>query len=317
MNLLPGTFCACDGNSSETLTEISSKISGDFYPVIEACTAVWYNTGSRKEKTAHSEGRDLHMAIKSKFKFITLIVVFVILATLMLSGCSVNKKSSLNDCSDIKEGSIELRKETLSGSLNLDIDLCIADFSVSYGDSFCVNYSIPEKLIPEVSISGNTLSINGQNDNFSINLGIDSIDDLKKLGKNGSGSSKIELVLPENTELNTISINIDMGNACLREISCSDISAFVDMGNITLDKISCENLLAEVDMGSIEIKNVACEAVEVAVDMGSADISGDFAKISAESSMGGIIINTTRPEEDIEFNLDVDMGEAIINGRHV
>ena len=70
-------------------------------------------------------------------------------------------------------------------------------------------------------------------------------------------------------------------------------------------------------MGSVEIKNVACEAVEVAVDMGSADISGDFAKISAESSMGGIKINTTRPEEDIEFNLDVDMGEAIINGRHV
>ena len=108
-----------------------------------------------------------------------------------------------------------------------------------------------------------------------------------------------------------------MGNACLSEISCTDFSASVDMGNITLDKISCENLHSEADMGSIEIKSVACEAVEVAVDMGSADISGDFAKISAKSSMGGITINTTRPEEDIEFNLAVDMGEAIINGRQV
>ena len=257
------------------------------------------------------------MTIKSKAKPISLFVVLVMLATLMLSGCSVTKKLSPNNCGEVKEGSIELNKEELSGSLSLDIDLCIADFSVSYGDAFCVNYSIPEKLIPEASISGNTLSINGQNDNFSINLGTDSIDDLQKLGKNSSGSSKIELVLPESTELNTISINIDMGNACLREISCTDFSAFVDMGNITLDKISCEKLHAEADMGSIEIKSVACEAVEVAVDMGNADISGDFAKISAESSMGGMTINTTRPEEDVEFNLDVGMGEAIINGRQV
>lgn len=93
---------------------------------------------------------------------------------------------------------------------------------------------------------------------------------------------------------------------------------YTHASNVTcLIKISCENLHAEADMGSIEIKGVACEAVEVAVDMGSADISGDFAKISAKSSMGGITINTTRPEEDIEFNLDVDMGEAIINGRQV
>lgn len=257
------------------------------------------------------------MTIKSKAKPISLFVVLVMLATLMLSGCNLTKKLSPNDCGEVKEGSIELNKEELSGSLSLDIDLCIANFSISYGDAFCVNYSIPEKLIPKAYISGNTLSITGQNDNSSINLGINGIDDLKKLGNSSSGSSMIELVLPENTELNTISINIDMGNACLSEISCTDFSASVDMGNITLDKISCENLHAEADMGSIEIKSVACEAVEVAVDMGSADISGDFAKISAESSMGGITINTTRPEEDIEFNLAVDMGEAIINGRQV
>lgn len=255
------------------------------------------------------------MTVKFKAKSISLIVVLVMLAALMLSGCSINKGASLDDYGEVKEGSIELNKEELSGSLNIDVDLSIADIEVSFGDAFRVNYSLPEKLIPEVSISGDTLSINGQNGNKAINLGIDNIDDLKKLGKNGSDSFKIELVLPENIELGKISISVDMGEVCLSEMTCSDFSASVDMGNITLDKISCDNLRAEADMGSVEIESVSCEAVEAAVDMGSADISGDFAKVSAECSMGGITISTDRPEEEVEINIDVNMGEAIINGR--
>lgn len=255
------------------------------------------------------------MTKKSKTKLISLFVVLTLIAMLMLCGCGITKKSSLDDYGEVKEGSIELNKDELSGSLNLDVDLRIADFSVSCGDAFCVKYTLPEKLIPEASLSGDTLSINGQNGNNSIDLGIDSIDDLKKLGNNGSDSFRIELVLPKNTELNNISINIDMGEVCLSEISCTEFSAFVDMGNITLDKTSCVNLHAETDMGSIEIENASCEAVKAVVDMGSADVSGDFAKISAKCSMGGITINTSRPEEDVEINLDVDMGEAVINGR--
>lgn len=263
----------------------------------------------------HSEGSEFHMTMKSRIKLISLIVIFAMLAALMLSGCSIGKGTSIDDYGEVKEGTIELKTEELNGSLELDIDLCIADFSVSYGDALCVNYSLPEKLIPEFAISGNKLSINGQNDNNPINLGIDNIDDLQKLGKNGADSFKIELVLPQDIELNKISINIDIGVVCLSEISCSEFSAFVDMGNITLDKISCENLHAEADMGNIEIENVVCESVEAVVDMGSADISGDFAKISVKCSMGGITINTDRPEEDVIINLDVDMGEAIINGK--
>ena len=265
----------------------------------------------------YSKGSEIRMTHKSKTQLISLIVIIVMLAALMLSGCSINGKPTLNSLGKVKEGSIELNKEALNGSLNLDIDLSIAEFSISYGDAFCVNYSIPEKLIPKASISGDTLSIGGQNDNDSINLGINNIDDLKKLGKNGSGSSRIELVLPEDTELNNISIDIDMGNARLSEIKCSDFSASVDMGNITLDRLSCDNLYAESNMGSVEIDGVVCETVEAHVDMGSADISGDFAKISVECSMGGTTINTTRPEEDVEIKLDVDMGTAIVNGKQV
>lgn len=91
------------------------------------------------------------------------------------------------------------------------------------GETFCVNYDIPEKLIPEVTLSKNELTVNRQNDDKSLNIG----PEIK--------TKKIEVVVPEEIDISKILVYLDMGNVKISDMECDEITATNDMGELKIN----------------------------------------------------------------------------------
>ncbi len=170
-------------------------------------------------------------------------------------------------------------KESFS---NVDIDLDLTDFRIEYGDHYGVAYEYPRDMEPKVYVKGDTLYVEQQG-NY-------------KLHGIRRKTFKLTLILPAGVSLNNVDIDVDMGNIEFGKLDCKNLYVEADMGNIELDKIHCESFTAKADMGNIEV-------------------DGDFDRVTAKCSMGNIEVTSPRSIDEIELDLDVDMGQKTFNGK--
>lgn len=290
------------------------------------------------------------MKISAKTKKITAALASL-LAIVSMSSCVIRAKINIEDMGPVKKGNFELKQEAVTDKLNVNVNLAVANFSIKRGNQFCVNYNIPQKLIPDVNVSGNTITIDGQEDARSKSLSIENIDDLWNIGEEGSDSFKVELVIPQDMEINDIDLSlrigvirlnainfndiaaeINLGDCILSDLTCSVMETDIDLGDVKLKEVTCtsvdvDNLLSDirlesvvcstvdvaVELGDVKITGIKCESINVDAESGDIDVSGDYAKINASAGLGDITINTDRPEKDVEIKVSVDLGKTKIN----
>ena len=183
----------------------------------------------------------------------------------------------------------------------LDIDVSIGDIKIVYGDKASVSYEYPEKLEPVVYWENEVLSVtekaNGRYDGNVFN-----------------DKYAVTITIPQNSDLQNVSLSADMGNIEFDDIAISgnfDVDA--DMGNVELTGISCEDFHADVDMGNIELKKINCKSIYVSADMGNIQVDGDFESIEGTCSMGNLEVVT--PNENAVIDVSTDMGNCTVNGK--
>lgn len=273
-------------------------------------------------------------ANKSK-KFMTAVTVLTAMVLMLsCSGCVARVKVNIDSLGPEKKGSIELDKSKVTDKLNVNVDLAIAAFSIKKGNTFCINYNVPEKMIPDAVLSDNVLTIDGQDDVRSTNLGVGKVGDLWSCGKEGSNSFKIELVIPSDMEIEDINYVVNLGAVKLDGISfddmagvvnlgdlqvlnvtCDDMENVIGLGSVTVNKVTCGICKSNINLGDLNVKEITCDEVYAIVNMGDIKISGDFPKVTANCSMGSVSVDTKRPEKDVTINVSVNMGSKVINGK--
>lgn len=197
-------------------------------------------------------------------------------------------------------GRISLKNKEI-GSLILDLDS--ADLEITYGDKpeiYYEAYSIESE--PEVFFEKGKLFVK-ESGKESIHIGVFNNND-----------KKIKLLLPEDTELQKINIDMNVGDIKLKGLSCGNLTIKNDVGNILAEDFSVsERLKANIDVGNIKLKDMNLEDGIFFIDSGNLLAEGEFDSISANIKAGDIEIFS---EKEIDVNslyLNTEAGNINVN----
>ena len=251
---------------------------------------------------------------KNKYKLIiwTITLVIVVCALIYRFGGVLNLGSN--------DDSVNMQEFDFTGEdvKRIVVELDAANVEVSCGDKLSVSHNIPEKYAPEIKNNGGTLTVSQK----SITANINSI----------AKNYKVEIVVPNDTFLDSLSIEADAGNAevsllngdAIRieidkgniNISDSEFDSSIlsaDMGNIQIESSNLGQMNYEVDMGNVSIKDSDISTGEIVTDIGNITIDGNIDYLYASSEIGSIEITTPNPEKE-HLKLECEIGSASVNG---
>lgn len=227
---------------------------------------------------------------------------------------------------------------------DLKVNAAVLDFVIEYGDSYEMQFIGNEKLEPEAKITGaGTLEIT-QKTTFDIDLGV-----------NSNLNSKCILVIPRDSVLGDVNLEVDVSNLEMNSLSMNTLTIDADCGNVILkDFVIQDDFNVDADCGNVEIHNSSfkkstidadcgsiiiescsfesaktnadlgnimiedCDFISAAADadLGNIEIGNNFSNVEAICSMGAISITSDDLTDD-KLDLETDMGTVTVNGKSV
>ena len=180
----------------------------------------------------------------------------------------------------------------------LDINMDACDLTVEYGNELSVSYVLPKALVPDIDLKDSTLKIKSRK---GVNIGF-----LNPL----NGTRSVSVVIPKDTPLKKVNINIDAGNIDIADLiadraeidvdagnveikkaTLGDLKVDTDAGNIDLNSCIIEDFDADVDAGNIEAKDCTINSGNVRTDIGNISLDGSITDVKAKSDVGNVEIN--------------------------
>ena len=157
----------------------------------------------------------------------SILALALALALVLLAGCRRPVEVSTNRETYTPEG---------FSAVNLELD--IGEVTFHTGDQFYV--SVDRVNYPEVKVEvvNGTLTITEATDGFNLH---------------GSSACKVDITVPEGTELDLVSLEVDAGSIEATDVTASQIGLSVDAGSIALDGTTANLTELEVDAGEIVV----------------------------------------------------------------
>lgn len=265
---------------------------------------------------------------KSGFdKTIFIICITVVTIVCIIAGTLVHLVGKLSfdgfGRKGIDWGNYITEENTLDAFSSINVDADLLSVTVAYGDEFFMKYKGPEKLKPIVELqSDGTLSISQKQ---IMNVSLDN---------NKNLNCSCELTIPENTVLQMVSLNMDLGNIEMDDIQMKDMVVDTDLGNVVLTKIEIEDSITidadlgnielhqasfnqgefDADLGNINIDRCEFDSAVVEADMGNIAVGDSFNQITADCNMGAIQVSGADLDKDV-LHLTTDMGAVEVNGK--
>ena len=192
----------------------------------------------------------------------------------------------------------------LSGDVDsIEVDIDFGGITIAYGDDVHVEYTLPENYIPQIELKNGTLSVKQKNS--------------VRIGGDGWGDYSILIVIPADTELDKLDVNLDAGNIEIADIPCKDFTVKCDAGNIELDRIESEKMNVNVDAGNIELADCSADKLNIKADAGNIELDRcDIDEFYADTDAGNIdadkcTINSGEVKTDIgNISLNGDIGDV-------
>ena len=173
----------------------------------------------------------------------------------------------------------------------LIIDIGAAEVEVRYGNSFDVrsagvddltwNYVQDEKLVR--------------------------VESAEKLDWFDDDRRKVYITLPQDTVLDTIGANVNVGDLEIKQAKAGEIVATVNMGDLDVEGFEADTLLLEAGMGDVSAENGT--AGDLTITVGTGD--GDVENVSAGSLTADIGMGSFEAEAPLQnFDVRIDSGEV-------
>lgn len=229
--------------------------------------------------------------------YITIISIVTVIAVLF--GCFIHIFNRGNFSWNVRGSRSVSDTVELSGDVDtIKVDIDHAGITVAYGDDVHVEYTLPENMVPEIELKDGTLSVLQKNS--------------VRIGGSGWGDYSIMIVIPEETKIEKLDLNLDAGNFEIADIPCEDVKIKCDAGNIELDNIESKDMKIDVDAGNIELTDVSADNVNVKADAGNIQLNGCTIDVfDADADAGNIDAdNCTINSGEVK----TDLGNISLNG---
>ncbi len=183
----------------------------------------------------------------------------------------------------------------------------IADFSIVEGDEYRVDYAYPSNITVTGKVENGILKVtvhgkNNYNNNFLRihKKGIQTVD------------TKLTIVVPEESDLSKIDLDVDAGNIVLNNRVFDKIKIDSDACNVELNRITADFADISADAGRILVEKSALKDAEFKVSAGTLEVNDStLDTVKAEGSMGSIRFD----ESDFtDGDLSSDLGEVVVDG---
>ena len=171
---------------------------------------------------------------------------------------------------------------------SVDFELDIGEVIYHTGDQYLVTVERVNYPELEVQVANGTLTITETPDDP---------------GLPGISTCKVEITVPADAELDSISLDVDAGSITATDVTASQVDFSVDAGSVTLDGVTADTVGLEVDAGSIAVAGFSGlqEAnVSLQVDMGEVVYLGSGQGTSFSQAGQGATLTATVEAGEIE-----------------
>lgn len=172
---------------------------------------------------------------------------------------------------------------SLDAFSKIDIETNVASITLCSGEDYSIQYRANEKLIPTYEISNSVLTLkqNPHIRNFNF----------------GNTKCTITITVPENTDLNTIAINNDVGDITICGIKADTLTTDSDVGDQSIDQCELHKLQVNSSVGDTDIRNTC------------------FTSLVVDGDIGDIDIHSRNDLSNYEMDLSTEVGSVTMNGK--
>ena len=220
-------------------------------------------------------------------------------------GVEVDVTDVVSDAMNLLPVGTEASKEEFSEDISaLEVDADLANITIKTTDTAQIIVSLEEGYTKyfEAEVKGNALYV--------------AYDVAGNTFKQGP---KITIELPQETELDNVYIDTDLGEVKLLDIKqpMQKLEVNSDLGNIRIEDCNVsENCTVTAALGNIIIEDSTFRKIDLSADMGNIEFSGKVNEdITAQADMGNIEVELDGKEQDYNIELSADMGEVKYKGQ--
>lgn len=193
---------------------------------------------------------------------------------------------------------------------NLVIDCEVADVTIQKGNTLSCDYRIAKRT---------TYSFDWKPDNE----GTAYITLENKKSYNNNGSSFV-IYIPSDVNLSSVTIQNDVGDTTLENVSIDTLSINSDVGDIDLNRVTTKNTTLDADTGDVDITNTSFQNLTSTLDVGDCtidDVDVENYNLDLSADIGDIEVNgdTHRSEYTVNnglsqtISVSCSVGEIEIN----
>lgn len=206
--------------------------------------------------------------------------------------------------------------------------------AVQYGDRMAVSTSLPalERIVIE-GVSDNVTIVAGGGGEYGLEMEYASLESLDYSVKDGAlyivgalenvfsagyEPGEITVTVPSGAEFSWVSVQAELGDISLENISARAAELETDMGGVTVSEGTYGSLDCESDMGDVLVNEVTADTLKCAGDSGNVEaIDFTARETDLEADLGSVTAIAAGWPEDYALELEADLGEVKLNGRTV
>ncbi|MBQ2237987.1 MAG: DUF4097 family beta strand repeat protein [Lachnospiraceae bacterium] len=198
-----------------------------------------------------------------------------------------------------------LEKSPVEEFQNIELDLQSSNIELIASDDYYIEFDECAGVL-EYKVKDDTLIIEQKEKSVFMSIGF---------GFSKNRENTVRLYYPEETVLNNISMEVDMGYLYFSEVRASLMELNCDMGSVELEKCFAGELIIEADMGSVNLEEVSVDKIDVKADMGNVEISkiDIMEKGIVTCNMGNVEMSFEKPVETYEIYAKIDMGDLLVD----
>lgn len=192
--------------------------------------------------------------------------------------------------------------EDLDSFNTINIDASVMDITIEIGDNYHLTYDCVSFLAPEINVKNDTLTLTQPS-----------------VPRFGGSNNRCEMTLtiPSGAVLNNATIEADVGNITITDISMGYIELQADVGEISLNSCDFNNSDIEADIGNLKINSCNLGKAEINADMGNINMTScDFTDIEVSNDMGNISLSTDMDLSGYSMDIATELGNLTINGEN-
>ena len=198
-------------------------------------------------------------------------------------------------------GNVDLKNYDFSNEkvTGISIEMNAADINIDYGNTFSVDASFPEKYTPDVELKNGMLTVSQKQS-------------IKNM--HGFDDFKLDIVIPKDTDLKNIKLDISAGDIDIRNIKLEKLELDANAGDIDINDIIAEKINIDANAGDINVMDCTAEKIDLNVNAGDVDVTGNYGKIDCSCDMGDVDIKAPNTDRN-DIDVDCALGSVNIVGK--